>query len=566
MYTNLTYFSYQQLLFARRTPDCTTKWMSQKKMHPKRKLDKYLLDYALNIKVPKADQEEFDLDPITTGPGTQFIEEKLSLLPQKDNFEEFAPGDDPVSFVMKQVGNIYPSIYQVWTDKLSDLALTRFCLYGIGAHRVDVAVDRGISYYVVRTNVLSSLPVRKGFARYGGDAYFDMDWRPVKIIDDGYGPLREDGTHCSVETKPGDPRWEEAKFRFRSSLSVLVTLVDHLYGVHLQSANILVTAVREQLSCEHPMRRFLTPFTYQTISINDNARNNLLQPRSMAPRCFAFTEQGLHLAFAAAPRLIVSGMEVPPEEGGPIFNRADYVDYLKRKKGIDTEYTRQSKRYWLTCRKFVVDYIACYYPSHGAFAMDEEIQAMFKQLLFQLEFISPSLLGMPKPTGRFTESKQVYTIMVDLIADFMFIATAGHEQVGAIEAYVQDASFCAFKWTHGSLIGTKQTATAQALLMSFTSTPMPRLLGSDWTHLFPSVTNQEAEAGAAIPVDISPAEETLTAPPPQAIVAFRTFQEEMHAMSADCEAYNEAAATRPFPECFPLYVLDPKRLETSISV
>ena len=33
------------------------------------------------------------------------------------------------------------------------------------------------------------------------------------------------------------------------------------YGVHLQTANLFVTALREQLSADHPIRRFLTPFT-----------------------------------------------------------------------------------------------------------------------------------------------------------------------------------------------------------------------------------------------------------------------------------------------------------------
>ena len=47
------------------------------------------------------------------------------------------------------------------------------------------------------------------------------------------GPLSpENLCECSVVATPG---WERAKFRFRSSLFTLVTLVDHLYGVHLQT-------------------------------------------------------------------------------------------------------------------------------------------------------------------------------------------------------------------------------------------------------------------------------------------------------------------------------------------
>lgn len=91
------------------------------------------------------------------------------------------------------------------------------------------------------------------------------------------GPLRDDGTQKTVTTKPGDSGWERAKFRFRSSLFTLVTLVDHLYDIHLQRANLFVTALREQMSRDHPIRRFMAPFTYNTIFVNDNAFHNLIR-------------------------------------------------------------------------------------------------------------------------------------------------------------------------------------------------------------------------------------------------------------------------------------------------
>ena len=39
---------------------------------------------------------------------------------------------------------------QEWNDKHSDDALTRICLYGIGAHRVEVERRDGQKFYVVR--------------------------------------------------------------------------------------------------------------------------------------------------------------------------------------------------------------------------------------------------------------------------------------------------------------------------------------------------------------------------------------------------------------------------------
>ena len=46
-----------------------------------------------------------------------------------------------------------------------------------------------------------------------------------------------------------------------------MTIVDHLYGVHLQWANGMVVACREQLGADHPVRRFLTPYYFGTIQV-----------------------------------------------------------------------------------------------------------------------------------------------------------------------------------------------------------------------------------------------------------------------------------------------------------
>ena len=101
-----------------------------------------------------------------------------------------------------------------------------------------------------------------------------------------------------------------------------------------------VTAARECLDAAHPLRRFLVPFSFQTITVNDNARCNLINPRSMGPRNFAFTDEGTRLAWSAAPALIVGGVEfagtVPPMQLlTMVLDREAYIDYLKS-TGVDT--------------------------------------------------------------------------------------------------------------------------------------------------------------------------------------------------------------------------------------
>ncbi|CAE8605670.1 unnamed protein product [Polarella glacialis] len=545
-YERFMFFYYQNRLLTRERPDAGPEFMPVSDIRPKEELVKYVVPYALNIHVPMKQTEEFGSNSNSLKTVLlRLLEENLAELPITDNFDCFAEGEDPVQFVANQLGSVYPSIYQVWDDKQSDMALTRFCLYGLGAHRLEMEELEGTRYYVVRTNALASLPVRDGFERYGGDAYFDLSWRPVKIVDEGLAPLRCDGHQESVKTRPGEQGWNRAKFRFRSSLSVLVTLADHLYGIHMQAANLFVTALREKVSADHPLRRFMIPFTYMTVTVNSEARNNIVRPGTMAPRCFGFTDDSLHLAFAAAPKLIKSGSEVGPEDGGPIMDRIEYIKYLREKKGIDTEYNRQCLEFALILEKFVVDYMACYYPSHADVVRDPELLALLQQFLHQLHSVTYGQVFQATVGQDSVEA--IYKRIVALLVNIMFMVTVGHEQVGAIEVYVQDASWCAFRWVPGATAGTKQAATSTALLMSFTSLQMPKLLGDDWTHLFPKPSGPSH--GAKSPEE-----------------CFRIFQEELQAISKKCDAYNDAAASRPFPECFPLYVVNPKHLETSISV
>lgn len=508
-------------------------------LKPRGELPKGFLDFALFLQVPFANSDEFGIAETPL-----FIEKNLSVLPEGHHLENFAPDESPVDFVMKQMSAIYPQIYQDWPDKLSDKALVRFCLHGLGAHRVDVEMRDGQKLFVIKTNALAGLPVKEGFERCGGDAYFDSSWNPVMIVDQGLGPLRDDGVQETVTVRPGEgEKWERAKFRFRSSLFVLVTLVDHLYDIHLQRANLFVTAIREKMSSEHPIRRFMSPFTYRTIGVNDNAFHNLIKKGGLGPRCFAFTEQGFGLAFAAAPSL-VNGAEAATADKGPILFRDDYVAYLK-KKGIDTEYWRQSLQIYQIYLRFVKGYLACYYPNKEDLAKDFEMKAMARQYFFQLEMASPSMLGRSGPDF-FEQNTQTveetYEFYAKWLAQIMLYVTAGHEQAGAVEVYAQDVSWTAFRWTKGQKCGTKQAATATALLMSFTNLPMPRLLGGDWTHLFPSPKSGDPFA------------------------VFKTFQEELSKMADACDAYNDASANRPFPECFPMYVNNPRLLELSVSL
>mmetsp|Transcript_17274 Transcript_17274/g.51813 ORF Transcript_17274/g.51813 Transcript_17274/m.51813 type:complete len:684 (-) Transcript_17274:25-2076(-) len=562
-YLRVIYLFYQEQLFQiRKRPETEAMPVSGLAPAPAGGLlEKQAVQHVAGIEVPRGSEEEFGKGG--RSPFSDWVEASLAkYLPFDMDMSEFADGEDPVRYVMDRVGTIYPVLYQEWADKQSDEALTRFAVNGLGAHRLDVEVVDGYRYFVVRGNQLASLPVQDGYERYGGDCYFDRNWRPAFIKDMGLAAPRRDGPGTPVVTRPGEPGWGRAKFRFRSTLSVLVTFVDHLFGIHLEASNLVVTSMRENLPAHHPFRRFLAPFTYMAISVNDNAHHNLMQPGSMVDRCFAFTRVAVQKGFAGAKDLIHYGVA---GEVGPFLNKEKWYDYM-RSKGIDTAYLRFSAKYWRIIRDFVEAYADYYYESAEEMAADLELVKFTRQVTHQSIIATPSaprtpytkLLGVSRTHdkiyggsghGRDVLEAHVFKeATLDLLAAYIWQVTAGHEQVGSVGVYVQDASFCAFKWTPGSCLGTKQGALAQALLMSFTSTPMPCLLGADWTHLFP------ARRGPAMDGRASPGD------------AFASFQAGLEALSEEVGRHNAECHARPFPECFPIYVVDPKVLETSVSV
>jgi len=113
--------------------------------------------------------------------------------------------------------------------------------------------------YVLFTVLISQ--VREGYESYGGDCYLDANFRPLKIVRMEHGPTDLSPMEERVY-KPGGEGWSYAKFCFRSTLFTLVTVCEHLYGIHLQWSNVMVVAARERLGENHPLRRYTHTHIY----------------------------------------------------------------------------------------------------------------------------------------------------------------------------------------------------------------------------------------------------------------------------------------------------------------
>lgn len=70
----------------------------------------------------------------------------------------------------------------------------------------------------------------------------------------------------------------------------IVTMQDHLLGVHVGCAHALAVASREELGPAHPLRALMTRYTFGTIAINAQATNTLLTSRNTLHRVTPFAD------------------------------------------------------------------------------------------------------------------------------------------------------------------------------------------------------------------------------------------------------------------------------------
>lgn len=541
-------------------------------LQPRRVLDKCNVDYSIPasrgrvVALPLlSDAEYVNLRALRLGVwkgiGTAMVEATLSLmrwmpdtslapggyLRRYGDAIRFGEGESAVDYVMGVLGASYPTFPDEWADRTSDEALTRMCLHGLGPHRLE-RTGRG---YVVKTNALASFDVAEGFERYGGDVHLDEQFRPVRIVrleksEGGRGGLVE------VEYLPGCEGWEYVKYCFRCSLFTLVTIVDHLYGVHLQWANGMVVACREQLGADHPVRRFLTPYYFGTIQVNHIARHLLVAQGSLGARNFAFSDEGLRAAWQAVPEVMVDGAELRGELGDAELLRLlfDVPEYCARREGelgLRLPYYEQAEAYWRVVHRLVSDYFDLWFPTPEEAAADAELRCWLEALVGELVHTAPLL-----PALRGFGQAELRAFAIDAVTRCVFEVTAHHEHYGGVAVYAQDVRFCSFAWPVGEQCGTKITAVTQATLMAATSFPMPPLLNRK-----PGLDAFSLDSFLRAPSD-----EAM----PRLEEACRRFEEGTLSLVRRCDEFVAQADRRPAPWNHGLWSFNPRYFEASVSV
>jgi hypothetical protein len=357
----------------------------------------------------------------------------------------------------------------IYSDMLSDKAMTQLAFAGCACHytqRIEKDWQPGCgipdqkfleeAVYVNDMTGLSTFRVRQPFERYGAAAYFDKDHQILAIY----------WSHKSQLIKKGEQYWEHAKYVWRSTFFAYVTISDHLIVTHMIEANAFVTASRKCLAIDHPLRIFIKPFTYHTVSVNYQAAMSLVNERGLVHRIWAFDYDeflkvcdyiSMNYKFRILPDFISKTM------------------YPSEKNGSEEEWDKvypiyhDLTEFWKIIQNYVTSFFRINYNvtvDNDDLPNDSSIREFINEICKQL--------GIPGITS--------LKIFINVLSQLIASSTGIHEHVGQISDYMLDPRFIGAKLQEGKQIQNIQTYSQILVLAVVTGLRMPGLL-EDWSHL-----------------------------------------------------------------------------------
>jgi len=396
-----------------------------------------------------------------------------------------------------------------WKEMRSDEALTRWAVSGLAAHNLrpapfDIHQPSGLPLsYVNDFAWLSSFAVRPGFERYGATAYFGPEMQPLLIW------LPEQKVNVSV----GESQWEHAKWVFRCSALVGVTLKDHLMGVHYIASNSLATAAFENLNSTHPLRRMLRPHTCGANAVNMAARRALSAEYALVHRATALTREAFNEACAAG--LLIAD----------IFGQHNFTSNGMAKMVADRPelfpYAEDALEFRGVIHRFVSAYVQVYYPNDEALRSDPQLHDFWEALHFNMPEKAPQLTGRAH--------------LIEILSFFIDAVTGMHNHVGNIGDYFRSPTFVSSKIRQGTQQADVQAAFQGLNIALLTAMATPKLL-NNFEHLL--LPDQHHANTTAI---------------------FRSFQRELEELADTIEQKN-------INRTFPCNSYNPHTMLSSVSV
>ncbi|CAE8585149.1 unnamed protein product [Polarella glacialis] len=299
-----------------------------------------------------------------------------------------------------------------------------------------------------------------------GARYFNSEGLPVLLQ-----------TPDGEVVKRGDKQWQYWKFVWRSSLVTGITLTDHLHLTHFRAANLLARSSRARVPAAHPIRRFMSIFTFGSIFVNMQAMHTLVGPNHLLHRATPF--KNFAKLSQQIPELMDDLLEVPAIKA--LVNESAWEQLHPTLKALpfyaDARLLVGALRNLVRNLMVQTAPLFCtaageFQPGTSAFRgeMTNEIQEAHYKIDAQ----------MLRPDLSCSEFMEIYEKRLHV---YLFMVTGWHRQVGFVGDYYGDPSLATMSWKAGEAFGRPRQHMIMTIVNVFTSTSQP-LLDDDYTHLF----------------------------------------------------------------------------------
>ena len=358
--------------------------------------------------------------------------------------------------------------------------------------------------YVNDMSGLCKYRVPKPYQCFGATVYLDVNFLPLAIY------------WCAQKQliTPSNRWWQYSKYVWRSSAFLYVTVVDHLMICHLTESNALAVSTRSQLANDHPLRVFLKPFTYHSVSINHQGTVSLFNEFGLVHRTWPFDYTELiklcrdgvaKYKFTKMPDMLHHSMQhatrlqqqykYPVGKNPSIPNNsksvgiAENIDSAESNTGFSADWDRvypyalDSSELWSVIYQYVVKFFEIEY-NYAADQPNMNVPHDDAQLLdFVCELCKELNL----------ESITTITQLIDVLTQLICSSVGYHEHVGAVADMLLDPSFIGSKLTevdatsrstsqYTTPMQSVQTYSQLLMIATVTGLQMPGLM-EDWSHL-----------------------------------------------------------------------------------
>ena len=254
-------------------------------------------------------------------------------------------------------------------------------------------------------------------------------------------------------------------------------------------ADFFTTSSLQFLPSDHPLRRFIKPFTFRTVAINYAASSQLCSQYGLLHRTVALTWESLEAGFKASfdydRNRLSAFLALHPKSAGGMWSSIFEQDPAPPKFNapLPEELAQQGKypfledahAYIAVVSKFVSSYIDVYYKDDTSILNDPDLVQFWSGLkvvdtISQLNTHS----GVP-----LLKTKQQ---LKDVLSIFIFHVTGLHLHLGTVGEYLVDPTYLAAALRPGQLMSDVQKSFQAMAIALSTGTTMPSILG-DLTHM-----------------------------------------------------------------------------------